>query len=186
MANACAFIFTIFLYVTSILIFLASSLGFLIYNGIFWGSINGLYNEIPLKYGHLNQLWKLSLSSWILGIILPFGGPVIPSILIAVWTTPSECTNGKQLFIDAVHDNTSFTEVWNKYLFENSDPSEIVPWEKSHWFRNWFDERCKKPHLLNTVFLGMVGYVFFAHILTKIISSITNRDSNEGKYETLE
>ncbi|OHT16930.1 hypothetical protein TRFO_12813 [Tritrichomonas foetus] len=179
MSNGCIFFLIMILYVTVALSALVSSFGFLIYNGIYWGRIHGLFNLIPTKFGHLNHLWKLSLSSWVLGLIVPLLGPTIPAILIMIWTTPSQCISNEQQFIQAVKTQSSFGETWMNYMKSHTDP--IPEWENSKWFKDWFYARCDKPFIYNAAFLACFVYPFIGLIIVRVITSITNKRNGYEK-----
>ncbi|KAK8857979.1 hypothetical protein M9Y10_013079 [Tritrichomonas musculus] len=178
MNNGCVFFLIMLLYAIMTLSAITAAFGFIIYNGIFWGRIQGTFNFIPTTYGHLKNIWMLSLSTWNLGIIVPLIGPAIPAIINVVWTKPSACHNvNKPQFILAAHNETNFMKVWNKYLQKNYPQSEVSNWENSTWFNDWFYKRCNQPFIVNLTFLVIMILPPFIYALIKFI---TNRSNREG------
>lgn len=180
MNNGCVFFLIMLLYAIMILSEITAAFGFLIYNGIFWGKIQGIFNFIPKTYGHLKQIWMLSLATWNLGIIVPLIGPAIPALVNIVWTSPSTCNNvNKPRFIDAAYNDTNFIKVWDKYLQNNYPNHNITNWEDSSWFNNWFNERCNRPFIINLTFLVIMFLPVFIYPIIKFITHHTNKEGYE-------
>lgn len=180
MNNGCVFFLFMLLYAIMILSALTAAFGFLIYNGVFWGKIQGIFNFIPNSYGHLKQIWMVSLAAWNLGIIVPLVGPAVPALINIIWTYPSTCNNvNKPQFIAAAYNDTQFIKIWDKYLQHNYPESNYTNWENSEWFKNWFNERCNQPFVINLTFLIIMFLPLFIYALIKFLTSHTNKEGYE-------
>ena len=146
-------IITFYLFVISV--FIAVDLGLAIYNGIYWRDIKDVFSKVePIEDCNLSLLPTLTLVTWILCIIVPTIGPIIPAVWIILSTHPGECKRSKVQFINqAMANDTALNLVWARVLNENN--INETDWSNTTWFDNWFYDRCNKPSLINFIFTSI-------------------------------
>lgn len=142
----------IFFYLFILLSFVSSDLGFGIYNGMYWSEIRHIFSEVSTQNCKLSMLPMLTMITWILSICLPAFGPLIPAILIVLWTSPQQCEQSKAQFITEANTNTTeLSSIWSEFMVQNGMKS--ADWSDSLWFDTWFYNHCNKPSLINFIFV---------------------------------
>ena len=97
----------------------------------------------------------LTMITWILCLIIPAVGPLVPALLIILATAPNECEKSKEQFIEQATDNTSeLSTVWTNYMRDNGLNS--TDWSNLTWFDDWFHDHCNKPSLINFILASVV------------------------------
>lgn len=178
MPSGCAVICTILLYISIVLMSLIAELGFMIYNGIYWGKIRHVFPLVDAEGSVLPKLVTVALCTWAL-CFLPIIGPVVPACLLIVWTMPKSCTKEKQNFIDQAQINGSRLQNYWMKVIEKSETS-WDEWESSKFFSNWFYTRCGKANIVNWAFLSVFMYVVFVFIVLKISAKCSGRQNRKG------
>ena len=67
----------------------ASLVLYIIYGGVWWGRLN--HGCDIIGDGRVMQIWQVTLSMWVLGLIVPLLAPFLCSCFLVAWTTPSGC-----------------------------------------------------------------------------------------------
>ena len=85
----CKMICQIFLGIIMILAVVMSLILYIVYGGIWWGRLN--HGCDIIGEGRVMQIWQITLSMWVLGLIVPLLAPFLCSCFLVAWTTPSGC-----------------------------------------------------------------------------------------------
>ena len=176
MNNGSLLFFIMFLYILIGLTAAIGGLGLIIYNGIYWGKINNIFNRIQPNYLYMNKLWCVSLITWVIGIIIPLIGPIIPALVIVFWTSSSKCETSKKNFLAAYDTMSGFHKYWGDYVERHYTGED---WQDSAWFNDWFDERCHNAFVADISFICISFLPFILYGLIKLINKMATKSGYE-------
>lgn len=121
----------------------------LAYGAALFGMYNEVWDVAPSR-SHLNDMWPLALSIWVLSLVMPGLGPFIATCILISWTHKESCKAMQVAFLEEVKKGGMFRNAWLAYIEKHKGVIESRG--EAEWFAGYFRARCETP---NAVFMTL-------------------------------